>query len=40
MLKEEDGKLQVVLDPQGDPYYKVRNIGNGIDPTRSPDELA
>ena len=40
MLKEEAGKLQVVLGPQGDLYSKVSNVGNGIDPTRSPDELA
>ena len=40
MLKEEYGKLQVVLGPQGDLYSKVSNVCNGIDPTRSPDELA
>ena len=39
MLKEEAGKLQVILGPQGDLYSKVINVGNGIDPTRYPDDL-
>ena len=40
MLKEESVKLQVVFGPQGDLYYKVSNVDNGIDTTRSPDDLA
>ena len=32
MLKEEAGKLDL--------YSKVSNVGNGIDPTRPPDDLA
>ena len=40
MLNEEAGKLQVVFGPHGDLYSKVSNVGNGIDHTRSPDDLA
>ena len=40
MLKEESGKIQVVFVPQGDLYSKVNKVGNEIDPTRSPDDLA
>ena len=40
MNKEEVGKLQVVFGPQGDLYSKVRNFGNGIDPTRPADDLS
>ena len=40
MIKEESGKLQVTFGSQGDLYSKVINIGNGIGPTRSPDDLA
>ena len=40
MLKEESGKLQVIFGPQGDLYSKISNVGNGIDPTRSHDDLA
>ena len=40
MLKEEAVKLQVIFRTQGDMYYKVRNVGNGIYPTRYPDDLA
>ena len=39
ILKEESGELEVVLGLQGDLYSKVSNVGNGIDPTRSPDDL-
>ena len=40
MLKEESCKLQAVFGPQRDLYYKFSKVVNGIDPTRSPDDLA
>ena len=39
MLKEEARNIQVFFVPHGDLYSKVSNIGNGIDTTRSPDDL-
>ena len=40
MHEEEAGKLQVVFSPQEDLKSKFINVGNVIDPTRSPDNLS
>ena len=40
MLKEESDKLRFIFGPLGDLHSKVSNVGNGIDSTSSPYDLA
>ena len=39
-LRKNMASFRFFLSPKVDLYYKVSNVGNGIDPTRSPDDLA